>query len=65
VAYIALRVFGIAPGCSVALGCGIAQLVVRPYAARKARVRFSAWHTWEVFLSEMTSDEDIERNLGD
>jgi hypothetical protein len=34
-------------------------------ACCKARVRFSARHPREVFLTEVTSDEEIERNLGE
>jgi hypothetical protein len=51
-------------GCGVAqLGCVVAQMVVRQLAVRQARVRFSAGHPREVFPTELTSDEELERNL--
>ncbi len=46
-------------------GCGVAQLVVRRLAVRQARVQFSARHPTEVFTTELTSDEEIERNFGE
>ena len=46
-------------------GCGVAQLVVRRLTVRQARVRFSAWHHREVFPTEVTSDEEIERGPGE
>jgi hypothetical protein len=46
------------------LGCGVAQLVVR-CAVREARVRFSARHLREVFSTELASDKEMERNLGE
>jgi hypothetical protein len=58
-------------GCVVAqwmgrssVGCGVAQLVVSWLAVRQARVRFMARHPWEVFPTELTSDDEMERNLG-
>ncbi len=48
--------------CGVAqLWCGVAQLVARRLAVRQARVRFSARHHREVFPTELTRDEDMER----
>jgi hypothetical protein len=47
------------------VGCGVAQLVVRPLIVWQARVRFSARHPREVFPTELTSDEEMERNLGE
>ncbi len=44
--------------------CGVAQLVVRR-AVRQARVRFSARHHREVFPTEHTSDEEMERGLSE
>jgi hypothetical protein len=41
--------------------CGVAQLAARRLAVRQARVRFSARHHREVFPTEHTSDEDMER----
>jgi hypothetical protein len=38
---------------------------MRPLALRQARDQFSAWHPKEVFLTELTGDEEIELNLGD
>ncbi len=40
-------------------------LVARRLAVRQARVRFSARHHREVFPTELTSDEEMERDLGD
>ncbi len=48
-----------------AVGCGVAQLVVRRLAEGQARVRFSARHPREVFPTELTSDEEMERNLSE
>jgi hypothetical protein len=46
--------------------CGVAQLVGRhQLAVRQARVRFLAWHHREVFPTELTSDDDMERGLGE
>ncbi len=45
--------------------CGVAQLVARRLAVRQARVRFSARHHREVFPTELTRDEDMERDLGE
>ncbi len=39
----------------------MAQLVARPLAVRQARVRFPARHHREVFPTEHTSDEEMER----
>jgi hypothetical protein len=47
------------------LWCGVAQLVVRRLAVRQARVRFSARHHGEGFPTELTSDEEMERNLSE
>ncbi len=50
------------------VGCGVAQLVMRRFAVRQARVRLSARHPREVFPTELTtvtSDEEMERNLGE
>ncbi len=52
--------------CGVAkLWCGVAKLVARRLAVRQARVRFSARHHREVFPTEHTSDEEMERGLGE
>ncbi len=45
--------------------CGVAQLVARRLAVRQARVRFSARHHREVFPTEQTSDEEMERGLSE
>jgi hypothetical protein len=45
--------------------CGVAQLVARRLAVRQARVRFSARHHREVFPTEHTSDEEMERGLSE
>jgi hypothetical protein len=45
--------------------CGVAQLVARRLALRQARVRFSARHHMEIFPSELTSDEEMERGPGE
>jgi hypothetical protein len=45
--------------------CGVAQLIVSRLAVRQARVRFSALHHREAFPAELTSDEEMERNLGE
>ena len=42
--------------------CGVAQLVARRLALRQARVRFSARHHREVFPTELTNDEEMERD---
>ncbi len=47
------------------LWCGVAQLIARRLAVRQARVRFSARHHREVFPTELTSDEEMERDLGE
>jgi hypothetical protein len=44
------------------LWCGVAQLVARQLAVRQVRVRFSAWHHKDVFPTELTSDEEMERD---
>jgi hypothetical protein len=44
---------------------GVAQLIARRLAVRQARVRFSARHHREVFPTELTSDEEMERDLGE
>jgi hypothetical protein len=46
------------------VGCGVAQLVMRRLAVSQARVRFSAWHLKKVFSTELTSEEEMERNFG-
>jgi hypothetical protein len=43
----------------------VAKLVARRLAVRQARVRFSARHHREVFPTELTSDDDMERSLGE
>ncbi len=45
------------------LWCAVAQLVARRLAVRRARVRFSTRHHREVFPTEQTSDEEMERGL--
>jgi hypothetical protein len=45
--------------------CSVAQLVARRLAVRQARVQFSALHHREVFPTELTSDEEMEKYLGD
>ncbi len=44
---------------------GVAQLAARRLAVRQARVRFSARHHREVFPTEHTSDEDMERGFSE
>jgi hypothetical protein len=44
--------------------CGVAQLISRRLAVSQARVRFSARHHREVFPTKLTSDEEMERDLG-
>ncbi len=44
---------------------GVAQLAARWLAVRQARVRFSARHHREVFPTEHTSDEDMERGFSE
>jgi hypothetical protein len=56
---------GMVRRCSVGLWCGVAQLVERRLAVRQARVRFSAQHLREVFPTELQSDEEMERDLGE
>jgi hypothetical protein len=52
--------------CGVAqLWCGVAQLVARRLAGRQARVRFSARHHREVCPTELSSNEEMERGLGE
>jgi hypothetical protein len=43
----------------------MAQLIARRLAGRQARVRFLARHHGEVFPTELTSDEEMERDLGE
>jgi hypothetical protein len=43
----------------------VAQMAVRRLAVRQARIRFPARHLLEVFLTELTSDEEMKRNLGE
>ncbi len=38
---------------------------MRRLAVRQARVRFSARHLREAFPAELTSDEDMDRNLSE
>ncbi len=45
--------------------CGVAQLVARRLAGRQARVQFSARHHREVCPTELTSNEEMERGLGE
>ncbi len=46
-------------------GGGVAQLATRRLAVRQARVRFSARHHREVFPTEHTSDEEMERGFSE
>ncbi len=46
-------------------GCDVTQMVVRQLAVRHARVRFPARHPREFFPTELTSDEEKERNHGE
>ncbi len=54
-------------GCGAAwlswLWCGVAQLAARRLAVRQARVRFTARQHTEVFPTEHTSDEELERGF--
>ncbi len=43
----------------------IAQMIVGRLAARQARVQFPAWRPTEVFLTKLTSDEEVEMNLNE
>ncbi len=43
--------------------CGVVQMAPRRLAVRQARVRFSARHHREVFPTEHTSDEELERGF--
>ena len=45
--------------------CGVAQLAARRLAVRQARVRFPARHHREVFPTEHTSDEEMERGFSE
>jgi hypothetical protein len=45
--------------------CGVAQLFSRRLTERQARVLFSPRHHREVFPTELTSDEEMERGLGE
>jgi len=45
--------------------CGVAQLVARRLAVRHARVRFSTRHHREVFPTEHTCDEEMERGFSE
>ncbi len=47
------------------LGCDVGQMIVPRLAVRQARVRFPARLPMEVFPTELTSDEEMKRNLGD
>ncbi len=49
----------------ITLRCGVAQLAARRLAVRQARVRFPARHHREVFPTEHTSDEDMERGFSE
>jgi hypothetical protein len=52
--------------CGVAQSwCGVTQLAARRLAVRQARVRFSARHHREVFPTEHTSDEEMERGFSE
>jgi hypothetical protein len=44
---------------------GVAQFTARRLVEGQARVRFSARHHREVFPTELTSDEDMERGVGE
>jgi hypothetical protein len=50
---------------SFCLWCGVAQLVACWLAVRQTRVRFSSRHHREVFPSEHTCDEEMERGLSE
>jgi hypothetical protein len=58
-------------GCDVAqlgtLGCDVAQMVVHQLTVRQARVSSipSSVPQGGFLLTELTSDEEMERNLGD
>jgi hypothetical protein len=58
---VALMVLRGSYGAAWILWCGVAQLVARPLAVRLARVRFLARHHREVFPTELTSGEEMER----
>ncbi len=45
--------------------CGVAQTIARRLAVRQARVRFLALHHREVYPTELTSNEEMERDLGE
>jgi hypothetical protein len=45
--------------------CGMAQLVARQLAVRRARVRIPTRHPREVSATELFSDEGMERSLGE
>ncbi len=45
----------------VVLGCDVDKMVVPRPAVRQARVRFPARLPMEVFPTELTSDEEMER----
>ncbi len=47
------------------LGCDVDKMVVPLLAVRQARVRFLGRHSPEAFSTELTSDEEMEKNLGD
>ncbi len=52
--------------CGVAqIWCGVTQMAARRLAVRQALVRFSARHHREVFPTEHTSDEEMERGLSE
>ncbi len=53
------------PSAKTQLWCGVAQLVARRLAVRQARVRFSGRHHREVFPTEQTGDEEMERGLSE
>jgi hypothetical protein len=52
-------------GAAWLVWCGVAQLVARRLAGRQARVRFSARRHKEVCTTELSSDEEMERGLGE
>jgi hypothetical protein len=49
----------------VSAWCDVAQMVLCRLAARQALVRFSARYPREAFHTKLTSDEEMERNLGE
>ncbi len=48
----------------LSLGCDVAQLVQK-LLVRQARVQISAGHPREVFPTELTCTEEMDKNLGE